>query len=179
MKNTNVNSYTEALKIGNEFKQLVNERHRPLEIDFDDIYQRLLLHAEQKYLALQLIEVNGVLQPNVGVKELGMRRREYCAWSEEANRYWMNHIISGAAPELLIEKIHDYLRDKVRNGEFPVQKVMIYMLCSNNLRISDGRNWGTIKNIILMQNLNRKCKLLCVRKNVENLFKLMMLLPVS
>ena len=129
MINTNVNSYTEALKIGNEFKKTVNERYRLLEIDIDNVYQRLLLHAKKKYAALQLVEINGVLEPKVDVKGLDMRRREYCALSKEASQYCLNQILSGEAPELVVEKIHDYLRElgtKVRNGEFPVQKFIIY-----------------------------------------------------
>jgi len=129
MINTNVNSYTEALKIGNEFKKTVNERYRLLEIDIDNVYQRLLLHAKKKYAALQLVDVNGVLEPKVDVKGLDMRRREYCALSKEASQYCLNQILSGEAPEIVVDKIHDYLRElgtKVRNGEFPVQKFIIY-----------------------------------------------------
>jgi len=129
MINTNVDSYTEALKIGNDFKKTVNERYRLLEIDIDNVYQRLLLHAKKKYAALQLVEVDGVLEPKVDVKGLDMRRREYCALSKDASQYCLNQILSGEAPEIAVEKIHDYLRElgtKVRSGEFPVQKFIIY-----------------------------------------------------
>jgi len=135
MINTNVNSYPEALKIGNDFKKTVNERYRLLEIDIDNVYQRLLLHAKKKYAALQLVEVNGVLEPKVDVKGLDMRRREYCALSKDASQYCLNQILSGEAPEVVVERIHDYLRElgtKVRNGEFNVQKFVIYTKLGKN-----------------------------------------------
>jgi DNA polymerase alpha subunit A len=160
MINTNVNSYTEALKIGNEFKKTVNERYRLLEIDIDNVYQRLLLHAKKKYAALQLVEVNGVLEPKVDVKGLDMRRREYCALSKDASQYCLNQILSGEAPELVVEKIHDYLRElgtKVRNGEFPVQKFIIYTVQTRLNKLS-YRNWGKIRRIIQMRNRNHKSK---------------------
>ena len=138
MINTNVDSYTEALKIGNDFKKTVNERYRLLEIDIDNVYQRLLLHAKKKYAALQLVEVNGVLEPKVDVKGLDMRRREYCALSKDASQYCLNQILSGEAPELVVEKIHDYLRElgtKVRSGELPVQKFIIYTVCSPGVSV--------------------------------------------
>src|SRR5277367_7003389 len=145
MINTNVNSYPEALKIGNEFKKTVNERYRLLEIDIDNVYQRLLLHAKKKYAALQLVEVNGVLEPKVDVKGLDMRRREYCALSKEASQFCLNQILSGEAPELVVEKIHDYLRElgtKVRAGEFPVQKFIIYTVSLGALTLTNVKKLG-------------------------------------
>ena len=48
MINTNANNIAEALKVGNEFKRSVNDRYRLLEIDIDNIFRRLLLHAKKK-----------------------------------------------------------------------------------------------------------------------------------
>jgi DNA polymerase alpha subunit A len=163
MINTNVNSYTEALKIGNEFKKCVNERYRLLEIDIDHVYQRLLLHAKKKYAALQLVEINGVLEPKVDVKGLDMRRREYCALSKDASQYCLNQILSGEAPDFVVEKIHEYLRglgEKVRNGEFPVQKFIIYTVLASSQE-SHCRNWVRILRTIRTQNPSHKFRWPC------------------
>lgn len=85
MINTNVNSYEEAVKIGNEFKKAVNDRYRLLEIDIDNVFERLLLHAKKKYAAVNLIEVNGQIEKKMEVKGLDMRRREYCKISKDVS----------------------------------------------------------------------------------------------
>ena len=164
MINSNVNSYPEALKIANDFKKTVNERYRLLEIDIDNVFQRLLLHAKKKYAGLQLIEVNGVLESKIEVKGLDMRRREYCALSKETSQFCLNQILSGEAPEAAVEKIHDYLRDlgkKVRGGEFPVQKFIIYTVHSDSTHLTH-RNLERIRRSIPTENRSHRCKWHCV-----------------
>lgn len=128
MINTNADNYLDALKIGNEFKRNVNERYRLLEIDIDNVFQRMLLHAKKKYAALVLIDVRGKLETKTEVKGLDMRRREYCTLSKEASQYCLDQILSGEQTELVVEKIHEYLRDfadKMRQGQFPKHKFII------------------------------------------------------
>lgn len=85
MINTNVNSYEEAKKIGNDFKKAVNDRYRLLEIDIDNVFEKLLLHAKKKYAAVNMIEVNGQIERIKEVKGLDMRRREYCKISKDVS----------------------------------------------------------------------------------------------
>lgn len=85
MINTNVSDYDMALKIGNDFKKAVNEKYRLLEIDIDNIFDRLLLHAKKKYAAINIVEVNGQREKKMEVKGLDMRRREYCKISKDAS----------------------------------------------------------------------------------------------
>ncbi|KAG4305731.1 hypothetical protein PORY_000641 [Pneumocystis oryctolagi] len=85
MINTNVETFEEAIKIGNEFKKHVNERYKLLEIDIDNVYQRMLLHAKKKYAALHLVDVNGKMEPKIDVKGLDMKRREYCVLAKEVS----------------------------------------------------------------------------------------------
>lgn len=77
--NSNVTDLAEALKIANEFKKLVNERYKLLEIDLDGIFQRLLLLQKKKYAALK-VEDGG--QTSTEIKGLDMKRREFCALSK-------------------------------------------------------------------------------------------------
>jgi len=129
MINTNVDSYQDAIKIGNEFKRVVNERYKLLEIDIDNVFQRLLLHQKKKYAALNLIDVNGKLEAKMEVKGLDMRRREYCALSKEASTYVLTQILSGEQTETVVEKIHEYLgelAEKMRNDKISVGKYIVH-----------------------------------------------------
>ena len=82
MINTNATALTAALQIGNDFKKLVNERYRLLEIDIDGVFQRMLLLQKKKYAALK-VEDNGEITTEV--KGLDMKRREYCDLSKNVS----------------------------------------------------------------------------------------------
>jgi DNA polymerase alpha subunit A len=129
MINTNANNIAEALKVGNEFKRSVNAQYGLLEIDIDNIFRRLLLHAKKKYAAINMVEVDGKFVDKLEVKGLDMRRREYCALSKEVSQRLLNEILSGDDPEIVLEKIHEYLREisgKMRENAVPAQKYIIY-----------------------------------------------------
>lgn len=85
MINTNVDNIQDALKIGNEFKKEVNDSYRLLEIDIDNVFRRILLHAKKKYAAINMVPVDGKYIEKLEVKGLDMRRREYCALSKETS----------------------------------------------------------------------------------------------
>ena len=85
MINTNMDNIQDAIKVGNQFKRAVNERYRLLEIDIDNTFRRLLLHAKKKYAAVNMVEIDGKLVDKLEVKGLDMRRREYCALSKETS----------------------------------------------------------------------------------------------
>ena len=129
MINTNADSIEEALKVGNEFKRSVNDRYKLLEIDIDNVFRRLLLHAKKKYAAINMIEVDGKYVEKLEVKGLDMRRREYCALSKDASSRLLNEILSGEDPEIVITKIQEYLRElaqQMREEKVPNQKYIIY-----------------------------------------------------
>ena len=129
MINTNVDSIEEALKVGNEFKRSVNERYKLLEIDIDNVFRRLLLHAKKKYAAINYIEVDGKHIEKLEVKGLDMKRREYCALSKEVSSRLLNEILSGEDPDVVVSKILDHLRElaqQMREEKIPNQKYIIY-----------------------------------------------------
>ncbi|KKK17062.1 putative DNA polymerase alpha catalytic subunit [Aspergillus ochraceoroseus] len=129
MINTNMDTISDALKVGEEFKKSVNERYRLLEIDIDNIFRRLLLHAKKKYAAINMTEVDGKYVDKLEVKGLDMKRREYCALSKEASQKLLNEVLSGEDQEIVLNRVHDYLRDlasKMREFTIPVQKYVIY-----------------------------------------------------
>ncbi|KAK8019242.1 DNA polymerase [Apiospora arundinis] len=130
MINANVNSVADALKVGQEFKQAVNERYRLLEIDIDNIFRRILLQAKKKYAAINLVEVpGGKWEEKMEVKGLDMKRREYCGLSKEISSRLLNDILSGDDTEVSVQRIHEYLREiaaKMREHTIPVQKYIIF-----------------------------------------------------
>lgn len=129
MINTSADNIQDALKVGNEFKRAVNDRYRLLEIDVDNIFRRLLLHAKKKYAAISMSQVDGKYVDKLEVKGLDMKRREYCALSKEVSSKLLNEILSGEDPEVVLNKIHDYLRElvvKMKEFTIPVQKYVIY-----------------------------------------------------
>ncbi|KAE8151287.1 DNA polymerase alpha, catalytic subunit [Aspergillus avenaceus] len=129
MINTNMDTLSDALKVGEELKKLVNERYRLLEIDIDNIFRRLLLHAKKKYAAVNMTEMDGKYVDKLEVKGLDMKRREYCALSKEVSQRLLNEVLSGEDQEVVLNRVHDYLRDlagKMREFSVPVQKYVIY-----------------------------------------------------
>ena len=129
MINTNADTVEAAMKVGHEFKRQVNERYRLLEIDIDNVFRRLLLHAKKKYAAVNLLEIDGKYVEKLEVKGLDMRRREYCALSKEASSRILNEILSGEDPEVAITKVHEYLRglaEQMREEKIPSQKYIIF-----------------------------------------------------
>ena len=129
MINTNADNIAQALSVGVDFRRSVNEKYKLLEIDIDNIFRRLLLHAKKKYAAINMAEVDGKYVEKLEVKGLDMKRREYCNLSKEASQKLLNEILSGEDPEVVLEKIHEYLRElagKMRENTIPVQKYVIY-----------------------------------------------------
>ena len=142
MINTNVDSIEEALKVGNNFKRSVNERYKLLEIDIDNVFRRLLLHAKKKYAAINFVEVDGKYVEKLEVKGLDMKRREYCALSKEVSSRLLNEILSGEDPAIVISKVLDYLRDlaqQMREEKIPNQKYVIYTVSSPYTRTTYGQ----------------------------------------
>ena len=81
--NSNVTDLAQAIKIANQFKRLVNERYRLLEIDLDGIFQRLLLLQKKKYAA---IKVDDGGKTSTEIKGLDVKRREFCQLSKDVSQ---------------------------------------------------------------------------------------------
>ncbi|EKD17882.1 uncharacterized protein L3040_004421 [Drepanopeziza brunnea f. sp. 'multigermtubi'] len=129
MINANVDNVKDALRVGEEFKKAVNERYRLLEIDIDNVFRRILLQAKKKYAAINLVQVDGKYVDKMEVKGLDMKRREYCNLSKEVSAKLLDEILSGDDMELVVTRIHDYLREistKMREGAVPTHKYTIY-----------------------------------------------------
>lgn len=133
MINTGVDNIKDAFKLGREFQSAVNQSYKLLEIDIDNVFRRLLLHAKKKYAAINMQEIDGQYVDKLEVKGLDMKRREYCALSKEASERLLTEILSGDDSETVLNNIHEYLRDlsnKMRENSIPAQKYTIYTVSS-------------------------------------------------
>lgn len=127
--NSNVTTYPEAIKIANEFKKLVNERYKLLEIDLDATFERVLLLNKKKYAAVKIDESG---ERSTEVKGLDMKRREFSQLSKTASGAVLKEVLSGDATENVVEKIHEYLTqlgEAVRAGEVPLEDFIIFKVC--------------------------------------------------
>jgi len=140
MINTNMDNIEAALKVGKDFKKAVNERYRLLEIDIDNVFRRLLLHAKKKYAAINMIEMDGKFVEKLEVKGLDMRRREYCQLSKETSSKLLNFLLSGEDPDTVVENVHEYLRElasKMREFSIPVQKYTIFTVSPSSPKLAE------------------------------------------
>lgn len=85
-------TYPEALKIANEFKKLVNERYKLLEIDLDAVFERILLLNKKKYAAVKIDEAG---EKTTEVKGLDMKRREFSKISKDTSRCATSFLVLG------------------------------------------------------------------------------------
>ena len=88
MINTNVTDYDQAVKIGEDFQKVINEQYTKLEIEIDNVFQRILIHAKKKYAAVNMVKLSdGQIKRIMEIKGLDLKRREYCQVSKEASMY--------------------------------------------------------------------------------------------
>lgn len=129
MIDTGCNTFQEAIKIGEDFKLKVNERYRLLEIDIDNAFRRLLLHAKKKYAALNVtFDKAGVETHALEVKGLDMKRREYCPLSKEVSTYVLDKILSEEDSETSLNEVYAYLEDiasQVKENKIRAEKFKI------------------------------------------------------
>ncbi|GAA5986163.1 hypothetical protein JCM11641_004732 [Rhodosporidiobolus odoratus] len=137
MINTNQTDYAAALKIGEEFKRLINDKYKKLEIDRDAVFERMLLLNKKKYAARN-VEDDGKGGPGAvttEIKGLDMKRREFSKLSKDASKDVLDKILSAQATEIVIEEIHEYLvnlGESVRKGLKPLDDYIIYKRLGKN-----------------------------------------------
>ncbi|CAR22667.1 DNA-directed DNA polymerase alpha catalytic subunit POL1 [Lachancea thermotolerans CBS 6340] len=163
MIDTGSDSYMEAIKIGENFKKLVNERYRLLEIDTDNVFRKLLLHAKKKYAALTVVfDKSGAEKTLLEVKGLDMRRREYCPLSKEVSTHVLETILSDKEPETALQDVYEYLediREKVENNTIRVDKYKINTRLSKDPKAyPGGKNMPAVQAALRMREAGRVVK---------------------
>ena len=163
MISTGCDNYADAIKIGENFKKLVNERYRLLEIDIDNVFKRLLLHAKKKYAALNVtIDKQGKEHTTLEVKGLDMKRREFCPLSKEVSTHVLNVILSDKDSETALQEIYAYMEDirhKVENNEIRMDKYKINTKLSKDPKsYPGGKSMPAVQVALRMKDAGRVVK---------------------
>ncbi|CDO95431.1 unnamed protein product [Kluyveromyces dobzhanskii CBS 2104] len=163
MISTGCENYMDAIKIGENFKKLVNERYSLLEIDIDNIFKRLLLHAKKKYAALNVtFDKQNNEKTTLDVKGLDMKRREFCPLSKEVSTHVLNIILSDEDSETALQEIYKYLEDirrKIENNEIRMDKYKINTRLSKDPKAyPGGKNMPAVQVALRMREAGRVVK---------------------
>lgn len=163
MINTGSSNYGDAIKIGENFKKVVNERYRLLEIDIDNVFKRLLLHAKKKYAALNVsFDKQGKELTTLEVKGLDMKRREFCPLSKEVSTHVLNVILSDKDSESALQEIYEYMegvKSKVDNNEVRMDKFKINTKLSKDPKsYPGGKSMPAVQVALRMREAGRVVK---------------------
>jgi hypothetical protein len=97
-----------------------------------------------------------------------MRRREYCALSKEASQHLLNDILSGEEQDVVIAKVHEYLRDlaqRMRDDKIQTAKYIIYTVSRpgpvSGAQLTSIRNWARTRARTRTRIACRRCKWRC------------------
>lgn len=163
MIDTGCDNYHDAIKIGQNFKTLVNERYRLLEIDIDNVFKKLLLHAKKKYAALNVsLNKDGKEESVLEVKGLDMKRREFCPLSRDISVHVLNTILSDKDPETALQEVYYYLedmREKIEKNEIRIDKYKINTKLSKDpSAYPGGKNMPAVQVALRMRKTGRMVK---------------------
>lgn len=129
MIDTRAESYTDAIKVGNEFKIKVNERYKLLEIDIDNIFKSVLFTAKKRYAAFDCkLDKEGNEVCKLEVKGLDMKRREYCPLSKELSIFVLNNILSKSDLQEAFNEIYkkfEEVKNEFKENKIPMIKLRI------------------------------------------------------
>ncbi|VEU20432.1 DEKNAAC101331 [Brettanomyces naardenensis] len=129
MIDTGCDSIKDALKIAADFKLRVNERYKLLEIDIDNVFKKMLLHAKKKYAAVScILTPEGKEITSLEVKGLDMKRREFCPLSKDVSTFILNQLLGDNEPEQALTEIYNYLEGvtgKLKGNEVSMVKLKI------------------------------------------------------
>lgn len=164
MINSRCKSYTEALKIGENFKQIVNRQYGSLEIDIDNVFQRLLLTAKKKYAALNVIKGDhDNVVTKLEVKGLDMKRREYCPLTKKVSEDVLSMLLSEDDEEESLNKIYDYLEgvsDNLIENKISLDQYRINTRLGKDPENygADGKNKPVVQAALKMKNDGRQVR---------------------
>lgn len=129
MINTNSQDLKEVKKIGSKVKSEVNKLYRLVEIDIDGIFKSMLLLKKKKYAAVMVeMKDDGTVVERMEMKGLDIVRRDWSGLAKEAGKYVLQEILSGSHRDVVLENIHDYLRnlrEKLDAGQIESEKFEI------------------------------------------------------
>jgi len=132
MINTDSESLSDVIALGQIIKKEVNKRYRLLEIEMDGVFKCMLLLKKKKYAAVKVERAaDGTEIEAVEAKGLDMVRRDWCPLAKQASQFALDQILScrhGVSREEVVAAIHDHLTAlaaAVNAGTVPLNKYII------------------------------------------------------
>lgn len=129
MVDTKASDYSKAIDVGKELRKVVNEQYRELEIDIDNVFQRMLLVAKKKYAALEMkLLKDGTTETKMEIKGLDMVKRGFCDLAKDTSRYVLDKILGEPDFQVAENSILEHLEKLVNSmkaGEIKLPKYLI------------------------------------------------------
>jgi DNA polymerase alpha subunit A len=132
MINTDSESLSDVIALGQVIKKEVNKRYRLLEIEMDGVFKCMLLLKKKKYAAVKVERAaDGSEIEAVEAKGLDMVRRDWCPLAKQASQFALDQILNcrhGVSREEVVAAIHDHLTalaSAVNAGTVPLNKYII------------------------------------------------------
>lgn len=137
MINTNCDDWNEVRKIGTKVKQEVNKLYKMIEIDIDGIFKSMLLLKKKKYAAVMILDrkPDGTFVEKREMKGLDIVRRDWSDLAKDAGNYVLGEILSAKSRDVIVENIHDYLRnlkEQIDNDQVDQAKYEIHKSLTKN-----------------------------------------------
>lgn len=130
MINTNSSDLQEVRKIGTKVKTEVNKLYKMIEIDIDGIFKSMLLLKKKKYAAVMVdVKPDGTIVERKEMKGLDIVRRDWSGLAKDAGNYVLEEILSSKSRDVIVENIHDYLRnlkEQINENQVDLSKYEIH-----------------------------------------------------
>lgn len=128
MVDTKMTDFDKAMEVGKELRKVVNDQYRELEIDIDNIFQRMLLLGKKKYAALVMTPTKDGIDTKMEIKGLDMVRRGFCDLAKDTSRYVLDKVLHESDFEAAESSILEHLENLVatmRSGDVKMPKYLI------------------------------------------------------
>jgi DNA polymerase I len=132
MIKTDTNDLDEALKIGNEMANLINEEFKgKLTIKIENIFKTFLILAKKRYVGWSFEKIDGRWEDKIVMKGIETVRRDWCNLVSEVLYNILNIILKEQNPQ----KALNYVKEVVHNlqeNKIDLEKLVITKSISKN-----------------------------------------------
>ncbi|KAH8739926.1 hypothetical protein FG386_001743 [Cryptosporidium ryanae] len=133
MVNTNIidegngEGYSNAIRLANQIKSVINKDYTKLELDLDGVFQRLLLLKKKKYACIQIIDYNHK-KMKLDCKGLDLVRRDWSILTRDVSTQIINLIFSNGTLEHVISSVLntlEMLNESLNSNSVPLESYVI------------------------------------------------------
>lgn len=114
MINTGTNSLMEAKGKASQLKCSINNKHKELKIDIENMFVKLLLLQKKKYAGLAVSSISFGDPPKRIVKGLDMIRHDLCPLAATLSSFVLDKIFEKGTTEDLLNDVNAHLKEKTK-----------------------------------------------------------------